>query len=229
MPWQVEALEGRAPDIRRALDMKEVIFDKKWLEASKNPELYYMYRGVSKPEHTEIIKKSGLRYDITVIPPLMIGEEFVKTAGHYHPEAALGFSYMEVYQVLEGEALFFIQKVDNFEQNNVIDASFCRARAGDIFVVPANCAHITINPSDKNRIVMANWVCEGFKSLYKPLEKMGGGAYFFTKSGWIANKNYGKVPPLREIAPKKAEDMYLLVSDLKRLEFLKNPKVEPGL
>ncbi|MGC9310449.1 MAG: glucose-6-phosphate isomerase family protein [Candidatus Aenigmatarchaeota archaeon] len=229
MPWQTEIIKTLTPDIRRALDMKEVIFDKGWLRSSGNPELYYMYRGVSKPEDAELIKKAGLRYDITVIPPLMMGQEFVKTAGHYHPEAVPGFSYMEVYQVLEGEAIYLIQWVDDFEKNEVVDAAFAKAGPGDVFVVPSNYGHITINPSDKHRLVMINWTATGFKSDYGPIEKMGGGAWLYTKDRWIKNPKYGEVPELRELKAKKMPDLYSLVKNLKKLEFLKDPRVEPGL
>ncbi|NMC10426.1 MAG: glucose-6-phosphate isomerase, partial [Methanothrix sp.] len=34
----------RKPDIRYLFDMKDVIFDRNWLEAADNIELYYMYR-----------------------------------------------------------------------------------------------------------------------------------------------------------------------------------------
>ena len=38
------------PDIRKLDDMKEVIYDKKWLKTARNNDLYYMYRsrGVCK-------------------------------------------------------------------------------------------------------------------------------------------------------------------------------------
>ena len=48
-------------------------------------ELYYMYRNVARCEDRRIIERHGLRFDITLIPPGMIGQEYNKTVGHYHP------------------------------------------------------------------------------------------------------------------------------------------------
>src|SRR3989338_2722004 len=45
---------------------------------------YWGYRQICLPEHKEIIEREHLQYDITVLPPLMYGEEFIKTVGHYH-------------------------------------------------------------------------------------------------------------------------------------------------
>ena len=89
-------LRGKKPDIRYLDDMREVLYDKKWAKKAPNLELYYMYRGLKK--------KNGLRYDITLISPQMLGKEFVKTKGHEH------LNLGEVYIVLEGEAIFLIQK-----------------------------------------------------------------------------------------------------------------------
>jgi glucose-6-phosphate isomerase len=229
MLWQVEAIKHRVPDVRTLMDIKEILFDKKWFQKNirlRDQEIYYMYRGVSKPKDEPTIRKSGLRYDITVIPPLMMGDEYVKTAGHYHPIAIGELTYAEVYQILDGEAIFLIQKVDNFDKHNLIDVAFAKAKAGDVFVVPPNFGHITINTS-KKPLVMANWSADGFNSLYEPIERMCGAAYFFTKDGWVRNLRYGLVPPLREIKCRKMDDMYEYVSELKRLGFLKNPTLRP--
>ncbi len=80
--------------------MKMVLHDQKWVKTAPNIELYYMYRGLKK--------KNGARYDITVIPPKMLGKEFVKTKGHYH----IG-SYGEIYIVLKGKAIYLMQKEKN--------------------------------------------------------------------------------------------------------------------
>jgi glucose-6-phosphate isomerase len=53
--------------------MEEVLLSK---DFNREEELYYMFRGVDK--------KGDVRYDITEIPGRLIGEEFVKTKGHYH-------------------------------------------------------------------------------------------------------------------------------------------------
>ena len=58
-----------------------------------------------------------------------------------------------------------------------------------------------------------NWVSEKNQNIYKDLEAMKGASYFYTKSGWVKNKNYKRVPKLRFKKPLKKEP--------KDLEFLR--------
>lgn len=177
------------PDIRYLKDIEGVVYDKKWLKTAPNIELYYMYRGLDR--------RGDLRYDITVMPSQMLGIEFVKTKGHYHPK-----QYGELYIVLEGQAIYLMQKVD--KDNNVVDVYAIEAKKGDYIIVPKGYGHITINPSQES-LKMANWVCDGFKSDYSLIEEKGGAAYFYTLNGWIKNENYDNVPDLRFEAPEKKD------------------------
>ncbi|MFH1656378.1 MAG: glucose-6-phosphate isomerase family protein [Candidatus Nealsonbacteria bacterium] len=179
-------LENKTPDIRFLNDIKEVVYDKEWLKTADNLELYYMYRGLET--------KDDLRYDITVIPSKILGNEFVKTKGHEH----IG-RYGEVYIVLEGEAIYLIQKREN---NEIKDAYAVKAKKGDVVIIPSFYGHITINPSN-NELKMANWVSKNCKSDYQPYLEKQGGCYFYTKDGWIKNKNYSKVPDLHFKEPQK--------------------------
>ncbi len=186
----------KKPDIRRLYDMKDVIYDKRWLKTAPNLELYYMYRGVEK--------KDGLRYDITVIPAKMLGKEFVKTKGHEH----VG-KYGEVYIVLKGKAIYLMQKRQGEE---IEDVYAVKAKKSDVVVIPFYYGHITINSSNKE-LKMANWMAKEVKNDYKPIQKMQGACYFYTKKGWIKNKNYKNVPKLRFKKPLKSLP--------KNLDFLK--------
>ena len=188
-------LKGKTPDIRHLHDMKDVIYDKEWLKTAPNLELYYMYRGLKE--------KNGLRYDITVIPSRMLGKEFTKTKGHEHVR-----SYPEIYIVLEGEAIYFMQKQ---KQDVIEDVYAVKAKKGDVIIVPSYYAHITINPSNQD-LKMANWMATEAKSNYDPIQKMQGACHFYTIDGWIKNKNYKQVPELRFEEPKKSipEDLSFL-------------------
>ncbi|PIR72695.1 MAG: glucose-6-phosphate isomerase [Candidatus Nealsonbacteria bacterium CG10_big_fil_rev_8_21_14_0_10_36_24] len=194
-------------EIRYLYDMKEVIYDRKWLRTAPNLELYYMYRGLKE--------KNGLRYDITIIPAKMVGKEFVKTKGHEH----IG-KYGEVYVVLEGEAIYLMQKR---EKDIIKDVYAVKAKKNDIVVILPDYGHVTINPWQK-ALKMANWMAKEVKSDYKPIQKMQGACYFAVaqkseskeqsaKLKWIKNKNYKKVPKLRFEKPLKSMP--------KNLDFLK--------
>lgn len=180
-------LKNKKPDIRRLYDMKAVIYDKEWLKTAENIELYYMYRSVEK--------KDGLVYDITVIPSNMLGKEFVKTKGHYHPK-----DFNEIYVVLEGEAIFLAQKQEN---GKIKDVFTVKAEKGEAVIIPENYGHTTINPSQK-QLKMANWVSKDCKGIYDLFEKMQGACYYYTQSGWVKNTNYSDVPELRFEKPLKS-------------------------
>lgn len=172
-----------APDVRRLKDIIKVIYDKEWLKtADLESELYYMYRGVEE--------KDKIRYDITVIPGKMLGKEFNKTKGHFH----VG-KYGEVYTVLEGKAIYLMQKEG--------DVYAVKAEKGDVIIIPPFYGHVTINPSDKE-LKMANWISTDCQSDYLPYEEKEGAAYYFTKQGWIKNENYKDIPELRFEEPLKS-------------------------
>jgi len=220
---------GVKPGIRRLFDMKDVIYDREWLSNAENSELYYMYRELSlSKKDAAAMKEHGLRYDITVIPPRMLGCEFVKTAGHYHPLVpGTQITYPEIYEVLGGEATYILQKPDNEGINDVI---LVKAGAGDKVIIPPGYGHLTINASNKV-LKMANWVARDFESIYQPIKEKGGGAYFILDKGIVKNPQYEHVPEikpgkpanLKEIGLQKSKEMYGLVRDLKNLEFLTKP------
>ncbi|MGP8337229.1 MAG: glucose-6-phosphate isomerase family protein [Methanosarcinaceae archaeon] len=221
----------RVADIRMLHDMDEVIYDRAWLGTAANFELYYMYRDMYKTKaEADIIEEHNLRYDITVIPPNMLGREYIKTAGHYHPEVPdTGMSYTEVYHVFEGEATYLLQKTDD---GNVTDVVVIKAEAGDNVIVPPDYGHITINATNKV-LKMANWVNRDFSSIYEPIKKLAGGAYYLLESGFIRNPEYGgDVPQIRYLQPTnypefgftKGKDMYGLVNDVEKLKFLISPQ-----
>lgn len=174
------------PDIRCLDDMREVLADKDFAETAQNTELYFMYRGLEK--------NNSLRYDITTIPAKMLGKEFVKTKGHYHEGA-----YGEVYMVLEGFAIYLMQKLG--ENKEITDIYFVEAKKGDVVIIPSFYGHVTINPSETENLKMANWVSENCKSDYSLYVKMQGAGYYFTKQGWLKNENYKSLPMLRQEQP----------------------------
>lgn len=175
------------PGIRYLNDMKSVLYDKKWAETAPNLELYYMYRGVKE--------KNGLRYDITVIPSKMLGQEFARTKGNCNSN-----NFQELYTVLRGKAIFLIQKMKG---KIVKDIMVVKAKKGDWVIVPPKYYVISINPS-KNILKIGNWVSKKNKNIYKDLEIMQGACHYYTKDGWAKNKNYKNIPKLHFKRPLKS-------------------------
>lgn len=190
------------PKIRHLKDMKMVLYDQKWVQKlSKKAlklELYYMYRSIKS--------KRQLRYDVTVIPANMLGEEFVKTKGHEHSPRKYG----EIYTLLEGKAIYLLQKR---KEEEIEDVYAIKAEKGEVVIIPSGYGHVTINPS-KDRLVEGNWIDKRCKNDYGFFEKRKGACYFFTKEGWVKNENFKEVPPLRfekarkSIMPDKSKFLY---------------------
>jgi len=219
------------PDIRKLEDMKEVVYDKKWLDTTHNTDLYYMYRELyySQKDHN-LMKEYNLRYDITIIPPSNLGIEYVKTAGHYHPLIdSINYTYPEVYEVLRGTAHYLLQKLEN---SIITDVILIEAVEGDKVIVPPNYGHVTINPSNKE-LKMANWVSNQFESIYNPYRDCKGAAYFeFNNGKFMKNTNYEDLPELRHLKPTnykelgyyKNKEMYGLIREPEMLNYLNHPQ-----
>ncbi len=126
----------------------------------------------------------------------MLGREFVKTKGHNHSG-----TYGEVYIVLRGQALYLIQK---YAGHKIEDVYAVKAKRGNVVVIPPHYGHITINPSKKETLKEANWLCEDCPNIYDLFLGKQGACYYFTAKGWIKNSKYGRVPKLRFAKPLKA-------------------------
>lgn len=185
------------PDLVRYLkEMKQVLYDKEWFKKAENFPVYYVWRGVKW--------EGELRYDITIIPPRMLGREFPKTKGHKHLQ-----NFQELIQVLGRRAFYFAQKSRG---KNIEDCYVIEAKKGDFVIIPPGYDHLTINPS-KRELKMANWLSKKCKSDYSLFEKFQGACYYYTELGWIKNKNYVKIPSLRFEKPLKSRP--------KNLDFLR--------
>ncbi|MFH1631114.1 MAG: glucose-6-phosphate isomerase family protein [Candidatus Aenigmatarchaeota archaeon] len=221
---------------RMLFDMKKVLYDKTWLSTAKNSLIYFFFRNIFLSEKDkETMEKFEIRYDVTIIRPTSLGQEFPKTFGHYHlakPGTNLG--YPEIYEVLSGNAIFFMQKK---EKGRIVDTVAVRASAGERVIFPPNYGHLAMNTSNKI-LKLANWDCSKVETEYDTIGNMGGGTYFFLNNGnIIENKNYIKIPELRTIDAKnlmcnkilgkiipKDQDMYDLIRMPEILRFLTYPE-----
>ena len=222
-------------DVRKLHDMEDVLFDKEWFGKTEeiNKDIYYMFRDLTKnDDDLEVIKGHHLRYDITVIPPGMLGLEYTKTVGHYHPQVPrTDISYPEIYQVLEGSATYLLQKVEHENEDVLLDVVVITAEKGDLVLIPPGYGHVTINASE-NTLKMANWICRDFSSIYEPIKRLSGASYFLLKDGFAKNPLYKNVLPIRYLKPLdynnfgliSGENLYTLVHNIGKLNFLTSPQ-----
>ncbi len=188
-------------EIRHLDDMKKVLADRFWLKTAKNFPVYYVLR--------EAKKIKDISYDVTLMPPHQLGKELAKTKGNRNSNG-----FLELYTALAGRAILLLQKT---KADTVQDVMAIVLKKGDYFVIPRLYATITINPSPRLPLKIATWTAKKNKNIYTELEKRQGACYYYTKSGWIKNNNYKKIPKLRFAKPlkKKPEDLSFLLESKK--------------
>jgi len=190
------------PEARKRRDAVDVLL---YSEQAGPDTLYLMYRGTGLEKDRISMINAGLRYDITVIIPGKIGFEYVKTVGHYHPQApGSSYTYPEVYQVLHGKAHFLMQKGGHIsgEVEDFVVADFDK---GDILLIPPHYAHVTVNPGSEP-LVIANWIAKDCSSVYEPIRARKGMAYYDVEykgqSIFMPNDTYSEHPKPRLEKPR---------------------------
>ncbi len=226
-----EGLSGGELSIRTIEDMQPVLSDDNVTEPK---ESYFMYRDIFEVEKRQVMKENFARYDITLIPNGFMGDELIKTFGHYHPLVPkTEVSYPEVYEVISGQALYLLQKVDPANPEKVLDFAVMEAKQGDKAVMPPNYGHVTIN-NGSTPLVMSNWVDSRFESEYGKIRELKGFAWYFKKDRVVEkNKLYQEAPEPRYIKAesvpkfglKTGEPMYQsFFEEPSKFEFLGKPQ-----
>jgi len=184
---------------------------------------YFMYRGVAgfvaaDPDRHRAFR---WRYDVTVFPPGRLGEEYLRTLGHYHlPIQAGTVSYPEVYEVLFGSATFLLQKVDSISAEpsdvRVLDVIVLHAEAGTKAMMLPDYGHWTINTTNRP-LVVSNWICADCQSYYESMSLSRGPCYHVVAladgPSYVRNGLYVNVPPELTIARPQDAPALGLVRD----------------
>ena len=165
--------------------IREFPFVKNYLKNPHSPyhrrDVYHIYRDVALLKDKDKIHRSGLEYDLTVIPPGKIGDEFVKTIGHHHPfKAGTQIRFPEVYEVMYGKAFFILQSA-SADLLRLQDVYIVEAGRGEKVVVPPGFGHVSVNPTN-NVLVLANFQALKNDGLYEPFEAHNGAAYYVVES-----------------------------------------------
>lgn len=214
------------PSIRMAEDLYTVLASP---GCTVTGPAYAMYRNIARSmEDRQWMENREIRFDITVIPPCRLCGEYIKTKGHYHPVDPSGTGYPEIYEVLAGEAHYLIQTAD------CSDVVLIAAVTGDVVVVPSGYGHVTINPSKRSVLEMANIVSSRFSSDYLGYEARHGAAYFEMETGgMVKNPAYPEHTHLRLVKAQRITDIsdtlsdplyQLIVDRAPVLEFLNYPE-----
>jgi len=155
-------------------EMKGVLHNKR-LEANTSAIAYHVFRRVALNVDLHLFDKSGVRYDITVLPPSDWGGECPRTFGHVHQRTPT--SPPEVFEVAEGKPHFLIQDTVRTGSIWIVEAE-----KGDKILIPPDTLHLIINPSDQH-VVTSNLVSNAAIQDYEYVRRMSGAAYFELQGG----------------------------------------------
>ncbi|MFZ2149724.1 MAG: glucose-6-phosphate isomerase family protein [Minisyncoccia bacterium] len=175
-------------------EMSEVLMD----PASAGPAVhYFMIRGGSE------------RKNITIWQSGLVGEEYIKTYGHYHVD-----DFIETYEILSGEGILLLQERKADGNNGLVDneVEYVKAvfvKAGSVIEIPKNAGHLMVNTGESWLISVDNSPVNLEKAKeaawpkhadYGPVKKLRGFAYFIVKRNgspfFVKNPNYKNIPDI---------------------------------
>ena len=153
---------------------------------------YYMIRGGTK------------KRNITVWEAGKVGDEYIKTYGHYH----VG-NLDETYQIIEGEGIALLQKMADVSGEPVPDTieefRAIPVKAGDSVYMPPGYGHLVVNTGPKWLVTSDDSPVAGPDDSasmpghadYESVKKMRGFAYYVIerdgKPALIANPQYKEI------------------------------------
>lgn len=165
-------------------------------------------QGIEGPTiHYYMVRGGENKTNITVIETGCVGDEYIKTYGHYH----VG-TLEETYKVIQGVGIILLQERELDSSGKPIDdeiKSFkaIKVKVGDKVHIPKNTGHLAVNTGDTWFVLSddspvnfneANPVSMPGHADYEPFKKLHGAAYYVvnidSKPALIKNNNYKKVP-----------------------------------
>jgi oxalate decarboxylase/phosphoglucose isomerase-like protein (cupin superfamily) len=175
--------------VRKLKEMKDLF--KEASNYNDDLSLYYMYNQIYRKEHYDLFESSGIKYEYTLLLPVVINGECVKAHGHIHGVSPITkTNYLEIYEVLGGTGYFELFKIEE----NKCEIILIAVKEGDFVVIPPEYYHLSIN-SGEIPFNFGDLIVNDPASDYALLKEYQGAPLFCMKdtSGNISfelNKNY---------------------------------------
>jgi glucose-6-phosphate isomerase, archaeal len=160
-------------------------------------------------EHYFMIRGGSERGNITVWASGQVGDEYIKTYGHYHVS-----DFLETYAVISGKGIMLLQNRKTDNTGTPIDDEIEEVRAiflqaGNKITIPERAGHLMANIGSSWLVTLDNSPVNTEKkdeaawpthADYAPIKKLRGFAYYIVnKNGtpaFIKNPNYKSVPDI---------------------------------
>lgn len=224
-------VESQPPVPRRRAELQPVCLDE--IEGDDRVQ-YWMIRDVRRQVDTTVLRERNMRFDLTVLFPEMLGREYSKTLGHYHPtKPGTDLSYPEWYGVVAGSGLLLLQRES--ADHTVTAAWLVELVAGQYVIIPPLFGHVFINCGPEI-LVLCNAVARSFVSDYDEYRDHGGGAYYLLAgpSGpdIQPDRQYRQVAPINWMLPNESLPTLLFhqpfyerfISTIEQFRFLTHPE-----
>ncbi|MCG3222070.1 MAG: hypothetical protein H7641_11895 [Candidatus Heimdallarchaeota archaeon] len=180
-------------------DLQNFVKNQTWERNEEKQEVYRLYKEVKKVEDKEFWL--DIQFDIIVMWPGFLGEEYNKTISYQRSTAENGFRFPEIYQMAEGYAEFFLQQPRE-KHEQIKEAIMIRAQKFDLIVIPPSYNVTIINPSEKKNII-SRLRASDVEEMTEHYARTKGECYYRLKGGkWDFNANYEEIPTLRLEEPQ---------------------------
>lgn len=224
---------------KKAGDLKGLFYDETKL--NENVHCYDFYRDIVFEKDRRLFKKYDYRYDITAIMPGTVNQEYKKTSGHYHGYIdGQTYTFPEIYEVINGEVIFFLQKVSNFdkeeEEPKIEKIKAVHVKAGQAIIIPPFYGHCSVNVGT-SVLYFSNIAVVSCPMHYEPMKRKHGLGYYILKNGtnfkFVANPYYTQLPELQLVVPTDCPELGItfgkpvyqeFIVHPEKFEFLRNPE-----
>lgn len=206
----------RNVSVRTLRELAPVLYDRNLGTIPLDLPAYYVFRDCCDKEKKHLLWKHELRYDVTVIPPLVIGEEYGKTFGHYHQRLEKT-GHSEIFEVIQGKAGFLLQS----QSESSFDVSLRIAEKGDKVVISPDMGHVLVNLSPIP-LVVGNLISLNCIQEYDKYLRRNGAAFYVLKNMRLSrNPRY---PLISKIQVPKGSNVPPSLGGLELLEtFVNHP------
>ncbi len=195
-----------------------------YANSATGPDVLYggtRYMEAAADEPT--LKDYDYMCDVTFLNAGFVGDEYIKTVGHYHGDVTgRTVAYPEIYEPLSDGIEYLLQSEP--DEDGYIDTIWVLSEPGDkVFMLP-NFGHVSINVSDKPVVeVDVQKRYNPDNSIYCMYKEKIGGAIYRTKDGLAKNPHYN-IKSLRIMRPKEKPELGLTRGTPLYTSLVKNPE-----
>lgn len=150
-------------------------------EVPKNRIVFNIYESICKKYDEPFYKESYLKNSLFVIPNGSFGREFSKTSSLTNKKN--GDNYNVLFEVLSGDGYFVLESLEK------VEISLISVKKGDMILVPKEHSFVIINSSEKESLVCFSLSHKKSKFEIGALSWQYGASLYYTKNGFVKNKN----------------------------------------